>query len=117
MYLRKELELALPLPLPTEAPGYSADLEGLVKWLSEQDPATWYDWGSISDCALCRFSKALTGSQLSFDRAVHALTEWSNLNRGGDIGYILIPLPRTYGAALTRARALLSAANSGRAGW
>lgn len=89
-------------------------IDSLIAWLETQDPATEYTYRRIDDCLICRMVKSL-----GYPKArVGSTMVWLRTSGMDDAD---IPLPRqmddiagqyphTYGAALTRARAVVSGA-------
>ena len=86
-------------------------LAGLIAWLEQQPPEAEYDWPDIDGCLLCNYLRAVTGVKRP------AAQQWATSKSigfdtlGKNWGYwqICKVQPRTYGAALARARAVLAA--------
>lgn len=93
---------------PVKADTFS--VAGLIAWLETQSPEQEYNWSDIDGCVLCNYLRAVTG--VSRPAGTYWVNKTGGLGRntlGPDWGYweICQTLPWTYGAALTRARALL----------
>lgn len=108
MYLKDKIADLTEVTLHTFTP----DLRGLIAWLETQPGKTSYPWQSYDDCLLCRFASALNGSTCI----------WGGVQRilGIDATCDNMPLtiaayghnykgPKTYAAALKRARKQLTA--------
>lgn len=81
-------------------------LEGFVAWLEKQPKRKRYTYGDSSSCPNAQFHRA-TGAQYSAVNAIiDSLLRLSTL--AGQIEKIASVRPRTYGAVLSRARALAS---------
>jgi hypothetical protein len=88
-------------------------LQSLISWL-EMKPATGeYNWRDVDGCLLCQYLQEVTGAVRP---AVEnggfgswTITDWGD---GGYFGICGVE-PHTFGAALSRARALLAAGKSG----
>ncbi len=86
-------------------------VHGLIAWLETQDPETEYSYGSMADCLLCRYFSA-RGVPLALDRPLH-LNEWED-NEGQrhalptNLNAVSRKGPNTYGAALARAKELVT---------
>lgn len=88
----------------TEAKPDVFSLEGLIAWLERQPQETSYDFSEASTCLLTRwhseFGSGLEESGLSYTSGICVLSGWAS-----EVAAIS---PWTYGAALSRARALLA---------
>ncbi len=80
-------------------------VSGLIAWLETQDPETEYNWADCRDCLGLRYLKARGVSEP--ERAYVALSKVAAGN--DDMGLtISIKRPWTYGAALARAKELVT---------
>lgn len=95
----------------TETKPDTFSVAGLIAWLEQQPSDAKYDWASIDGCVLCNYLRAVTGVD---DPAAR---DWPNGTAGlgfdtlgKNWGYweICAARPRTYGAALARARAAMA---------
>ena len=84
-------------------------LWGLVKWLEGRPGDTTYSWIDPDDCLLARYSRSLGNEECPYTRLYKMVGELASLH--GPLGEVECkvahPIPHTYAAALTRARALL----------
>lgn len=90
-------------------------LRGLITWLESQDGVTKYEAGSPTDCLLCQFVSAISGTKKEWPDAVEMLDIYGPGNRDVQFGRVayghIWDGGNTYAGALIRARALLSAAS------
>lgn len=87
-------------------------VEGLAAWLVKQDGTTGYNYIDSGDCLLCRYFRA---AGIPVD--VVGPTKWVDIDGVGHqispaMSRISIGHPYTYGAALSRARAILLSATA-----
>lgn len=97
-------------PAPVEEKHDVFSLEGLIAWLETQPPETEYDFRDILDCLLCRYGRAagLNVHSAGGSDIVRYRQDGSTERSAGFAKDVASDLPWTYGAALTRARALLA---------
>lgn len=84
-------------------------LEGLIAWLEKRPADGAYDWWSRSNCMLCQYlaSHGLPAAYPEKEDGSKARRNYKKLAYGQmRITGVAMYAPRTYGAALTRARAL-----------
>lgn len=93
-----------PVP-PTTA---NEVLRGLVAWLEGQPRGTMYCWADHTDCLFARYSKVLkTGESHSYGR-LYGLLGADEAEKLGEVELkVAMGEPKTYAAALVRARTLL----------
>jgi len=82
-------------------------LEGLIAWLEKQPADEVYDWYDIDGCVLCQY---LQGAGGYAEPAAYPGLTLSTIKNWGQQGYFEIcgTAPFTFGAALVRARSILS---------
>lgn len=76
-------------------------LLGLISWLKTQDPATTYEWSVYCD-------RCLLGLYMTAQGYTPMQCATSYVRLANETGSLAMGKPRTYGAALARARALLA---------
>lgn len=95
----------LPELCPDDGVKFTPDLDGLIKWLETQEPDAEYDYGNCDgECLISQFVKAIAGRTFSFQAAEKFLGQ----DHFGDDRFnplIAAKSPRSFGAALLRARA------------
>lgn len=84
------------------------ELQSLIDWLEKQPAEAEYDYASIGNCLNCQYLRAV-GFQVQYVGGV----TWNDLEgKWHDLPSALVNIPKpkpwTFGAALSRARALLS---------
>jgi hypothetical protein len=81
-------------------------LKGFIGWLETMPPGAEYDYRMPRTCALGQYQEAsgFSGDEVIINLGTSNLTKWQR-----DLDHIVLTLPWTFGAALSRARALLAA--------
>jgi hypothetical protein len=93
-------------PVETKPDVFS--LEGLIVWLEKQPEQMEYDWGRPGWCLIAKYLRAAGLDVVSVNvPGTCALVNERNPEMTEQMADVAVGRPWTYGAALTRARALL----------
>lgn len=97
-------------PVTVEKPDVFS-LAGLIAWLETQDPATEYEYSSCDTCLLANFFIAMGEARDTRDVIItpggHLFGNGTSKQYPRVMDKVAAGGPRNYGAALTRARALV----------
>lgn len=92
-----------------EAKPFTPDLNGLIAWLETQHPEKRYCWERPGVCLLSQFADVISGGTRR-ESYVDLIPQTNSDHPQSLETYVAYPRPRTFGAALERARAVLGAA-------
>lgn len=93
---------------PVKAKPHPVSLEGLITWLEKQNPDTRYNYTSNSDCLLSRYFRSCGYLRVRcyLDGFHYSLIFFKNIPE--EMNYVAGDYGWTYGAALDRARRVVS---------